>query len=113
MPTVGEMIRDYALASNIISRHGTDDDAVLDGSELGRLHRFCADPSAKDTILHDDDMVDEADAEPGTHAQQKGSLVGFCIAKHGTSKPALQEAEIERLRDWFETGAADDAMGRS
>ena len=106
-PMPGEMIRSHTLAAEIIARHN-DPCPILDSSELTLLRRFCADPSAKEAVLRDRDMLDEPSDWPGKRAQSKyGSLAGFTIARHGTQTPALEEREIEMLRKWFESGAAD------
>jgi hypothetical protein len=103
----GEMIRSHTLAAEIITRHN-DDCPILDHNELTLLRRFCADPSVKEAILRDRDMLDGPADLPGKTAQSKhGSLVGFAIARHSTETPALEDREIEMLRKWFESGAAD------
>ena len=99
------------MAADIINRDKAhpsvtdwDHQRILGPPELLRLQRFCADPSSKDAILRDEDMVDEPGARPGTKAHSKGSLAGFLIAHHGTERPALEDREIEMLRKWFESG---------
>jgi hypothetical protein len=97
----------HTLAAEIIARHN-DACPIFDSRELELLRRFCADPSAKEAVLRDRDMLDEPGDWPGKKAQSvHGSLAGFAIAKHGTETPALEEREIEMLRKWFESGAAD------
>jgi hypothetical protein len=106
-PMPGEMIRSHTLAAEIIARHH-DACPILGSSELTLLRRFCADPSAKEAVLRDRDMLDEPGDWPGKKAQSKhGSLAGFAIARHGTETPALQDREIEMLKKWFESGAVD------
>jgi hypothetical protein len=36
--------------------------------------------------------------------------VGVVIAHHGTEEQLLDQKEIDMLREWFESGAADEAM---
>jgi hypothetical protein len=65
-------------------------------------------------VLRDRDMLDEPGDWPGKNAQSAhGSLAGFAIARHGTETPALEEREIEMLRKWFESGAADARINGS
>jgi hypothetical protein len=103
----GEMIRSHTLAAETIARHH-DACPIFDARELTLLRRFCADLAAKEAILRDRDMLDELGDWPGKNAQSKhGSLAGFVVARHGSETPALEEGEIEMLREWFESGAAD------
>jgi hypothetical protein len=99
------MIRTHTLADEIINRHshyGTGNGSILDDNELSLLKRFVTDPSSKDALLREREMVDEPGERPGTRAVAKsGSLVGYVIARHGTEDPVLEEGEIERLRGWF------------
>lgn len=112
-PMPSEMIRLHTLAAEIIGRHN-DACPILDPSELTLLRRFCADPSAKEAILRDRDMLDDAGDWPGQKAQSKhGSLAGFAVARHGTETPALEDREIEMLKEWFGSGAADARIDRT
>ena len=56
-------------------------------------------------MLRDRDMLDEPGDWPGKKAQS--------AARHGTETPALEEREIEMLRKWFESGAADARINGS
>ena len=106
MPTVGKMLSSHTLAANIINHHNTDD-CVLDASELAMLQRFSVHPtiSTRDAILRDQGMSVERNPElRGKKVMQSGSLVAFCVARHGTGIPAFEEREIEMLRVWFEGG---------
>ena len=106
-PSAATMIKFHSLAAETMSRHN-DSCPIFDASALALLRRFCIDPSNKDAILRDRDMVDEPGDAPGTRANAKwGSLAGYAIARHGTENPVLEEREIEALRKWFESGAAD------
>lgn len=67
------------------------------------LKQFCENPKQKDTILEKYGMM-----EPGLGVEKKGSLVGFLIARHGTSTPGLTGAEMQALREWFE---GSDVLG--
>ena len=97
------MIDTHTLARNVIERHNTPND-VFDDENLALLKRFCDDPSKKDEILRGKDMIDEPGTAPGTKANfVHGSLVGYCIARHGTDDPVLSDGEIVMLRDWFAT----------
>lgn len=99
------MISSHTLAASIISGQGTSHD-FLDAEELAMLRRFCFDPSTQDAILVDQDIKDEVGQTPGTKAlQQRRSLAGLIIARHGTSEPALTQDEIQELRKWFERSA--------
>lgn len=114
-PTVKEMIESHTLAHEIITRHN-DLCPVLDPSELRILRQFILDPISHDKILRDHDMMDTpGDTTIGNAAQKKGSLAGFIVAHHSASsgsgvEPALTEEEMERLKVWFESGAADDRV---
>jgi hypothetical protein len=106
-PSTRDMISTHTLAAQIIANHN-EPCPVLDSSALDLLQRFCADPSSKNAILRDRDMVDEPGDLPGHRAQSKyGSLVGYAIARHGTDSPVLEEREIDMLREWFESGGAE------
>lgn len=112
-PSPRDMITSHTLAEEIINRH---DDAcpVLGPSELVLLQRFVNNPATRNEILRDCNMEDDEGDHPGMKAQRDhGSLAGFVVAKHtddGTHGPALTEDEIEKLRVWFSSGAADDRM---
>ncbi len=113
MWSVASATRSHTMAADIIDRDKTvpsvtdlDHQRILGAPESHRLQRFCADPSSKDAILRDEDMVDEPGQLPGTKAHSKGSLAGFLIAHHETERPALEDREIEMLRKWFESGEA-------
>jgi len=112
-PSAKEMLATHTLATETINRHsGPHSQRIFDGNALRLLHRFVSDPSAKDTILRDECMVDEPGQPVGSKASGKehGSLVGYVIAHHGTEGQLLDGHEIEMLRGWFESGAADEAM---
>jgi len=103
IPSTSAMIDTKTLAQNIIKRHNTSSE-VLDARELSMLRRFCLDPSSRETILRDEGMLDAPGMPPGTVAvRNRGSLVGHCIARHGTDDPALSDEEVDALRDWFNT----------
>ena len=40
----------------------------------------------------------------GTKASQNGSLVGVCIARHGTEHYVFREQDMEMLKEWFDGG---------
>ena len=105
---MGFVIRSHLLAASIIARQHNPDTRIFDDSELDLLQEFCANPTKREEILVKHDMVDESGTPAGSRAQKTGSLAGFCIARHGTDNPALQEAEIEMLRNWFHRGGAGD-----
>lgn len=97
---VGLLVSNHTLASSIISRHNTSD-PVLDANEFTMLKAFCNNPSQKDEILTKFDMSRDR-ALASESADQKGSLVAFIMAKHGTSNPILTGAELQALKGWFE-----------
>lgn len=112
--SVGSALKSHTMAADIINRDkvGTsitdiNDQRILDASNLALLQRFCAAPSTKDEILRDEDMLDSPGDKVGSKALSKGHLVGYMIARHDTENPALEDREIEMLREWFERGEAD------
>jgi hypothetical protein len=111
-PTVPEMLKTHTLAIETINRHaGPDSQRIFDGTNLRLLYRFVSDPSAKDTILKDEDLLDEPGQPVGQRANKvHRNLVGYLIAHHGTEGQLLDAREIDMLRVWFESGAADEAM---
>lgn len=111
-PPVKDMIASHSLAENIIKYHD-EPCPILDPSELVLLRRFVNEPSSRDQILRDCDMVDEE--QLGSGASKYGSLAGYIVARHrpeATSGPglAMTEEEIKTLRTWFDSGAADTRM---
>ena len=103
----------HTLAAEIIARHNGAC-PILDFSKLELLRRFCADPSAKEVVLRDRDMLDETGGWPRKKAQSAhSSLASFAVARHGTETPALEERKIEMLRKWYESGAVDARINGS
>jgi hypothetical protein len=37
-------------------------------------------------------------------ASSKGSLVGVCVARHGTEDYVFKESDFEMLREWYASG---------
>ena len=69
-----------------------------------------ADPSSKQAILEEDDIVDGPGMDPGTRAAQvNGELVGFAVARHGVEgKEVFTKGEMDMLKEWFATGGPGD-----
>lgn len=110
-PDIATLLSTHTLATTIISHHKTPS-AVLDARELALLRSFCANPSAKDAILAEQDMHDGPGERPGTRAAtHKGSLAGFVIATFGTGELGLSEGEVAELRGWFEGGGEEWGEG--
>jgi hypothetical protein len=86
---------------------------VFEDKYLDVLETFVGDPSRKDTMLVEMGMVDDAGARPGSKANSKGSLVGLCIARHGTDEYVFRERDIEMLRAWYEGGRKVMTLRRS
>jgi len=114
MWSVGSAIKSHTMAADIINRDKADSsitdinhERILDPSKLAVLQRFCADPSTKNEILREQEMIDNPGDGVGSKAVSKGDLVGFMIARHDTENPALEDREIKMLREWFERGEAD------
>ncbi|KAL9107688.1 MAG: hypothetical protein Q9187_008393 [Circinaria calcarea] len=119
---MGLLISTHTLGPSIIARHNTPA-AILDASELSLLRSFCLDPSRKDTILREHDVVDDqgqlrehdmVDTQGqgvGIKAQRGVSLAGYVIGRHGTERPALSEEEVGMLREWFESGGRATEAG--
>jgi hypothetical protein len=101
MPPTSLMVSSHTLATEIVTR---DKNEVFEDKYLDALEAFVTDPSRKDAMLSEMDMVDDADARPGSKANSKGSLVGLCIARHGTNEYVFRERDIEMLREWFKGG---------
>lgn len=111
-PSVKDMLASHTLAENVIKYHNAPC-PVFGPSELVLLRRFVNEPSSRDQILRDCNMVD--DGEIGSGASKHGSLAGYIVARHGldaTSGPeaAITEEEIHVLKTWFDSGAADTRM---
>jgi len=95
------MIASHTLASEIITRHDTDD-SILDHSEMNLLRRWCLDPEYARDILEERGMQDATDTAPGALANEAhGSLAGYCIATYGTEHSALTADEFRRLQLYF------------
>ncbi|KAL9117694.1 MAG: hypothetical protein Q9187_005764 [Circinaria calcarea] len=92
---MGLLISTHTLGPSIIARHNTPA-AILDASELSLLRSFCLDPSRKDTVLREHDVVDDQGQGVGIKAQRGVSLAGYVIGRHGTEQPALSEEEDEK-----------------
>jgi len=104
-PTVEEMIATHSLADNIIKYHNNpDSDSILDRDELATLLRFVNHPEDSDQILKDSGVTELAD---GTKYHR--SLVNYVVLKHKDA-PVLTEDEIEKLKTWFNSGAADEVL---
>lgn len=113
-PSVKDMIASHTLAENIIKYHH-EPCPVFDSSELVLLRRFVNEPSSRDQILRDCNMVDVEGGELGNGASRHGSLAGYIVARHRPDatqgpEPAMTAHEIEVLKKWFESGAADAEM---
>lgn len=102
----GDQIRFHKLAASIINGHLDPTNEVLDAPALALLQRFCADPSTtnRDAILANRGWVDEPGQAPGTKAAGpgQGSLVGLCVARHGTDDAVFDARDIQMLQRWFE-----------
>ncbi|MCJ1396020.1 hypothetical protein MMC18_008907 [Xylographa bjoerkii] len=109
---MGFVMRSHLLAASIIARHQMPEHKILDDRELGILRQFCANPAKKDEVLMKHDMVDKSRKPAGSSAQQLSSLAGHCVARHGTENPALNEEEIEMLRNWFERGGPENGHAK-
>jgi len=104
----GPMLKSHTLGYNLMIRPH----AIFDSNAFAILRRFCLDPSTKDSILSDYDLVDDPDAEPGTRANKaKGGLAGYCVATYGTEKSALEAQEVKLLKEWFEKGGPAPVVG--
>lgn len=101
----GDQIRQHNLAASIINGHGTEND-VFDDRNLANLQRFCLQPTTatRDEMMAEHDWVDGPGERPGDKAASKGDLVGYLVARHGTSDPALDERDLDMLKEWFEKG---------
>lgn len=117
-PSVKEMIETHTLAENIIKYHN-EPCPVFDAENLVALREFVSSPSAADQFLRNRDMADAENPEfVGQGAVSKGSLVGYIAARHRLSGGAtdsrggslMTDAEIEELKKWFDSGAADERM---
>ena len=77
------------------------------------LKDFCTDPSKKDAILTEHDMMDGPGQRPGHKAaREKGSLAGMVIARYGTGEHTMTEGEVEELRAWFGRGGDREALAK-
>lgn len=117
-PSVKDMIANHSIAENVIKHHHDAGNEIFDGSELALVRRFVNSPADRDQILADCNMVNDKDeVESGSGARQRsGSLAGYIVARHGSDVAAgsgsiLTTEEITKLRDWFASGAADQAIG--
>lgn len=99
MPPTSTMVSQHTLAHEITTR---DKNEVFEDKYLDILEHFVHDPSRREAMLAEMDMVDDAGARPGSKANSKGSLVGLCIARHGTDDYVFREEDIEMLKAWFE-----------
>jgi len=104
----GPMIKTHTLGYNLLIRPHE----IFDSNAFALMHRFCMDPSTRDAILRDYDMVDDPEAKPGTRANvEKGSLAGYCVATYGTDASVLEEQEVNLLKEWFEKGGPAPVVG--
>ncbi len=90
------MLDNHSMASEIIAR-AKDPQPVLDDNNLAILRRFCMDPSSKDDILKDLDLVDQPEdneGKAGAKAQSKGGLAGFIVAKSAAGEDLLGKDEM-------------------
>lgn len=116
-PTVKDMIANHTIAENVIKHHHKAGNEIFDSSELALLRRFVNNPAARDLILADSGMSDDEQGQGlGNRALRQGSLAGYIVARHGAGTddmpgPILTADEIATLKDWFASGAADQALG--
>lgn len=104
-PSVQEMIANHTLADNIIKYHNNpDSDAILNRDNLATLLRFVNHPEDRDQILKDKDASGAAEGK-----DFRGSLTGYIVLKHN-DEPVLTDDEIEKLKTWFDSGAADEVL---
>lgn len=100
-----EQIQTHQLSVSIINGHGTEND-VFDDTQLALLKRFCLDPTAttRGQILDEFGWNASEPQAAAAKASREGSLVGFLVARHGTEDPALDERDLELLKEWFVEG---------
>lgn len=117
-PSVGDMIKTHTLAENIIKYHN-EPCPVFDAENLVALREFVDNPSAVDQFLKNRDMADPENPEyVGQGAIAKGSLVGYIASRHrltggntdSRGGALMTDAEVEELKKWFDSGAADERM---
>jgi len=104
-PSVSEMIANHSLADNIIKYHNNpDSDAILDRDELAILLRFVNHPGDRDQILKDAGVTEPADS-----AKPHVSLAGYIVLRH-KDDPLLSEDEMQKLKEWFDSGVSDEVL---
>lgn len=104
-PSVRDMIQSHTLADQIIHRHYMpQDETILDQSELDLLQRWARNPTAEEriAIMQENGIQDDQGGRVGDKAASQGSLVGFCIVRSTEDNPPLNNAELERLKRWFD-----------
>lgn len=102
----GQQIRDHQLVTSIINGHGDSVNEVLNPSDMSVLQRFCTNPTTttRDKLLHRYGWTDVPGRAAGTKAAESGRLAAYLVARHGGNDHALDDADIGKLKEWFEKG---------
>ncbi|ERS96711.1 uncharacterized protein SPSK_01307 [Sporothrix schenckii 1099-18] len=103
-PSVGTMINTHTLASEIIARHGTGAEAVLDDDNISQLRRYLDAPDSEKRAVLAKAGTDDLDTALAKVREGGYTLVDYAALTRGSAKAAFTDDEEAALRSWLQGG---------